>query len=1045
MEAQLGYADALKILGDGHSKILKTIDKLLGGAILVTSAATGQIGLISLLEARDELVSQSSKLISDFGQRVRGARGRNRTDLLVAAHTVLAVNAYFQTLNEADLPIKAANLKITTEEQLGIAGAERQTEGSKKLVDELLNISLPLPEAHRPFEQVTKEMEGRYLSFSQELLDFISGLAVWDRLGQQQRANLSKKVLENVPGEAVLRYQQNFRRLAIDSVEFRLWMQLSDAAASRHAVRDYHSSIETGLAGLQVILESLVADKTSLDWPGQLSATYAAQLDRPVAETAPGETLSGLTVPSLKEGYINPYVKLAEFTADARPAEENWWASAVTCYDIEQFLGGHLTSPRAIEAPMVVLGQPGSGKSLLTKVIAARLPSDQFLPIRVELRHVAADAPIQDQIESALRQATTEQMKWPALVREAGDTLPVVILDGFDELLQSTGTSHSSYLEQVRDFQHRETDQGRRVAFIVTSRTIVANRVRFPERTVIIKMEPFNDQQIRSWVKIWNRANSRYFRNAHIRPFSSQAALSHKDLAGQPLLLLMLSFYDADGNALQQHSNELARAELYEGLLAKFVNREIGKLHPNSDEADREASVSTELDQLSIVAFAMFNRGRKSVSESDLDSDLADLLPDDNTEQEMDRVARRLSRAQLTVGRFFFIHRSQAILDNHKLNHYEFLHSTFGEYLVARLVAKILDQLIVVRSTVVSGFAIRPGSDLPDDRLWDLLSFASISDGSQIVGFTDELIQQFGVSKLTMLRQILRDIFRRSLRARNLGYIGYEPRRLAVPARHAAYSANLLILSLLASNGSIQASELLGIQDSVIETWRSYALLWRAQLDSAGWDGLLNGVQVSRLHGSHAGDLNITHQLTELSDVIWEYDNVNWLTPPPPPNIEEYVFESDATAAKITREAAFLCAPELDLMVHALQPLLANNPRAFSDIMYFSSEAHSALHETVRALIQSAGAGENQQPARKLLLQLLSYDQNFKSISAKLNVNLWSQITAGLSSRRFLVDTDPVVKLYSIILSEFREKSDTADGDNSDDDDDDRRRRRRHR
>ena len=48
--------------------------------------------------------------------------------------------------------------------------------------------------------------------------------------------------------------------------------------------------------------------------------------------------------------------------------------------------------------------------------------------------------------------------------------------------------------------------------------------------------------------------------------------------------------------------------------------------------------------------------------------------------------------------------------------------------------------------------------------------FSSISDGSQIVGFTDELVQQFGASKLTMLRQILRDIFHRSLRARNLGY-----------------------------------------------------------------------------------------------------------------------------------------------------------------------------------------------------------------------------------------------------------------------------------
>jgi hypothetical protein len=1059
MEAQLGYIDALRILGIGHSKTLETIDNLLGGAILAASAVTGQIGLIPLLDARDELILLGNRLIANLGQRTRGARGRNRTDLLVAAHAVIVINSYFQALNEADLPIKTANLGITAEEQLYLAGASRRSGEPGRLVDELFRVSLPLPEAHRPFEQVTKEIEIEYQSFSQELLKFVTGLAVWDSLGPREREKYTTTVLEKVPDEAVLRYQQNFRKLAADSVEFRLWMQLSDAASSRLAVRESYRKVETGLAGLQEILESLVTDKSSLEWAGHLAAAYSAQLDRPVAETAPGETLSGLVVPSLREGYINPHIKLAEFTAEARPAEDNWWEDAIKCYDIQQFLGGYLTSPRATEAPLVVLGQPGSGKSLLTKVIAARLPPDQFLPIRVELRHIAADAPVQDQIESALREATTDQMQWPDLVRHAGDTLPVVILDGFDELLQSTGTSHSGYLEQVRDFQRRETDQGRRVAFIVTSRAIVANRVRFPERTVIIKIEPFSDRQIKSWVNIWNSANSRYFQSTQIRPFSSEAAIGHRDLAAQPLLLLMLSFYDADGNALQQHSYELARAELYEGLLTKFVNREITKLHPDSDESERQNLVSTELDQLSIVAFAMFNRGRKSVSEDDLDADLASLLPGDNTEQKLGRVARRLSRAQLTVGRFFFIHQSQAILDGQKLNDYEFLHSTFGEYLVARLIAKILKQLIAVRSTMVAGFTMRPGSEIPDDRLWDLLSFASISDGSQIIGFIDELVQQFGPDKLAMLRQILGETFRSSLHARTPGYGGYEPRRLAVPARHAAYSVNLLLLNLLAANGPIRASALLGIQDSIIETWRSYALLWWAQLDSSGWDGLLNAVHLKSRFGQHAGDLAITHRRSEESNVIQAFDDVGWLASMPPAATDKYVLESEATAGKVAKEAAFICAPELDLMIHAIQPLLLHNPRAFSDIMCTQGTAHSALHETVRALIQSAGADERQEPARRLLRQLLSYDKNSESIPSKLSSRVLAGSSGTLNIRRFLGNTDPLVQLYSILSSMIGEGSNQEDSslddegvddegvddegvddEFSDDDDDDRHR-----
>src|SRR5205823_4506217 len=134
-----------------------------------------------------------------------------------------------------------------------------------------------------------------------------------------------------------------------------------------------------------------------------------------------------------------------------------------------------------------------------------------YLPIRVELRRVAADKNIKDQIEETLSYVTNERMEWSELARAAGDTLPVVLLDDFDEILQATKVSHSDYLLQVQEFQRREAEQGRRVAVVVTSRIIVADHISFPEGTVLAKLEPFSEEQISRWLEVWNGVNDNYF------------------------------------------------------------------------------------------------------------------------------------------------------------------------------------------------------------------------------------------------------------------------------------------------------------------------------------------------------------------------------------------------------------------------------------------------------------------------------------------------------------------------------------------------------
>ena len=271
------------------------------------------------------------------------------------------------------------------------------------------------------------------------------------------------------------------------------------------------------------------------------------------------------------------------------------------------------------------------------------------------------------------------------------------MLDGFDELLQSTGISHSDYLEKVRDFQRRELDLDRRVAVLVTSRTVVADRVRFPEGAVAVKLEPFHEQQIGQWLDEWNRVNSKYFKDSELRALDVHVVMQHAELAQQPLLLMMLAFYDADSNLLQQ-SGHIGQAELYERLLDKFIRREIAKQSPGASEDEIQTYLTLELTQLSVAALAMFD-GRQFVTEDELKSDLLALM-EDSSRQEPNSISfgGRIAPARLVLGRFFFIHESQANIDSARFATYEFLHATFGEYLVAWIVFRTLKRAIAVRA-----------------------------------------------------------------------------------------------------------------------------------------------------------------------------------------------------------------------------------------------------------------------------------------------------------------------------------------------------------
>ena len=936
MTRQISYADAVRILGEVDSPLLRTIDQILGGAIVVAAVVTGRLEILSLLEARDEMLKRTKALLSRIGKRVRGSRGKARIDLLIAAHAVIAVNSYFEALRHDSLPINLARLELTTSDQFRLAGTSPKANATS-LIEFALSAPMPAPAAHRPYEQTVLALQQTYLAMSERLIKFISGLVIWDQTSASDKSKFRQALLDRTPRRAIEAYEESFRKLSEECPEFRHWIHLTDSIATREA-------IDMGFAQLQREMQDLAGGHAATKWPERLARKYRCAMKEPLVDASPDEHNLGLRIPLLSEGYVPPSFKITEYDADARPAHKSWWDDIPTCSDMAGFIVGHLTSPVATETPLVVLGDPGSGKSLFTTILAASLPPEDYLPVRVELRHVDADKRVRDQIEQAMNDATNERMEWSKLAEEAGDALPVVLLDGYDELLQATKLSHSDYLQEVRDFQRTEASQGRRVAFVVTSRMIAADRIRFPLGTVLVKLEPFSNMEIIRWLDAWNASNSDYFYRHELEPLTLDTVLAQEDLARQPLLLLMLALYDTDSNSLPNGIHALVRADLYEKILVKFIGREVDKRWPGIDERARREQIVKELSELSVLGLGIFNRGLKALSEVDLESDLRAFgFTEDKLDGTAGRLDHRLSEGELAVGRFFFVvHNSQVILRGMHLREYEFLHATFGEYLVARMLLLALERFADEDSSLKDCGNAMTTSSSPDDYLWTLLSFAPLADGSQTIVFIAERMEQLGENRRAKLESCISGLFLSAHQPRSAGYGGYRPTVRDVVARHSIFSANLLMLSLIAADRPIFASRILGNRDDVIERWRSFALLWRSQLGVGGWENLVRMVNVVRETHEDGLDIEICLATEDSRNLSREFGRLDW------PSARE-LDEATRDDVFLGRQGSFMCLLEEDLLIHGSLPLLRNDPQILSDVVTQPDNTRrSVMHEALR-------------------------------------------------------------------------------------------------
>ncbi|NUT22504.1 MAG: ATP-binding protein [Hamadaea sp.] len=826
-DSALSYAGALRILGHYEHKSIERLSKALGGlaltagaALALSSGAAAVPAAVVLaavwgwIDQKNEAMDLLRSVSRAVQGRIHGTRGPERHHLVIAAHTVLAVSAYFEVLQEELGDRNSALVALTAKDRLRLVGGR----GAAGAFDALYEVAVPAPSAARGFAANLSELTNWYFFLTIRTQTFLDGLA-----GQVE-------VDTSVVDRAVARYRSRYLELAATVPEFRIWAMLTETAAINSRLDDVQDRLQ-GLVRVERLLTELAPAKAAY---GPLAEAVhrlnQGVLREPIVPDHAERYHTAVAFPTVEDAFIDPRYRLIPPDADARPADETWWRQQPVRSNLDLLLTTYVTSADGAQAPMLLLGHPGAGKSLLTKVLAGRFPPQAYTIVRVSLRAVNANLRVHDQIQEALDLGTHGRVSWSRLSDEAAATIRVVLLDGLDELLQATTDNRSGYLHDVAEFQRREADLGHPVFVIVTSRTLVADRVNLPPGTVVVKLEDFDGDQIVAWLDRWRRANAPGITAGDVRDVAAADVLTQPELARQPLLLLMLTLYSADPTAIPLDA-DLSAARLYRRLFDNFIRRELSKTKGRARvEADDER-IAEQLQRLALAAFAMFNRGRQNVSDLELASDTIGLRLADGQTERPEEIAFRI------VGRFLFVHADQARTAPGvpAQRAYQFLHATFGEYLIAHRTMELVEDLVLT-----SG---RGSKREPDDgELSTMLAHHPLATRGSILDFAADIFGEYPADQQDRTLRTLENLF---LRVRQRSgtplYPEYRPTPADQVRRLAAYTANLLMLRVALPSPATPFLDLANLwpADEAMTNWRSIVKLWEAGLDESGLTAIL--------------------------------------------------------------------------------------------------------------------------------------------------------------------------------------------------------------
>lgn len=703
-------------------------------AILGNAGSGNIIGFIRAISEKDKLIDLG-KLVLQKILNKKSSDYVTRIDQMKEAYGLICFTAFFDSLDHLlpDDIRKSINLTLKEKEAIFQESAAGEKEDLPTYIKEAarhpdlyedrkkqrsVDIPIIFPDIVYSSARVDKELRRLYEIMADFVFEFVGRLSFQEHAGEKD-VRIFGEGMQELPQMALKQFHEQYLYLCSHFKEFYVFTQMErekereiENTEQYHTLfsclRDIDDKIDISLEKLTELITTLPArekkDKVR-DIAAKLANTYCRSIEKPVVESQDED--EKLIYPLVSEAFIPQRYKLLRYTGQEKLDLADTWDEFDPQRDMTSFWTKYYLDPGSVENILLILGEPGIGKSLLTRVLCARMSSEQSVFIRIPLR----EHDMEDEIESiVLRQLSQDgdlsedisKFKWFA--EEFPDNPITLVFDGYDEVLQATGEVYRRLLQEIRDFQQSCYERGRPVRIIVTSRETLIDKADIPSGALVMKLLEFDDDQKAEWIDIWNEHNHDILEEEGLDDF--RLPENNEDvekLSGQPLLLLMLAIYDADfelkTNSLTKQSGQnqtFNRSMLYDELLRRFVRRELRKgpkgeesAFDEADEFGQKKMVDEEMKKLGIAALGMFVREKLSLTADELDHDL-EYMKAKSAHYSMSN-KMMLKNAEIVFGSFFFIHHSEMKTGKNKKDAtYEFMHKTFYEFLVADLVLSYL-------------------------------------------------------------------------------------------------------------------------------------------------------------------------------------------------------------------------------------------------------------------------------------------------------------------------------------------------------------------
>ncbi len=710
--------------------ILNAFDSLTDAAIIFSPIVLGPqfLPLLELMDIKNKLFELGHKVYDAIVQKIEPDY-IGRMEQIRAAYALICYTAYFDVLQDSLSKDVRKKLKCKLEKKRELIEKSIESDETLQLAQNIHG-DLLYADHVNSFSDIKERLASTYERITNGLIKMVVEESIFneDEDADKRAFDEFKQAVNNIPKEAIKVYEAQYISLADQFNDFAMFAQLQNFEGLSNALKQNKNvmdllvrstnQIDIGLRNLNSIVTSISTNYNEIqaqDIVNELKNKYIATINEPIIDdkeiTSDSETIK-LQYPKIVDAFIPQSYKCISYSQKGIKLENtSLWKQVPIQHDLDKFFVKYLYSPDSISYPLIILGQPGSGKSLLTKVLSAQLMSSSYTVIRIPLRDVNADDGIDILVEDQIKKITNRPLTtqgYGGFASQFNQKPLVIILDGYDELLQAKGDVFSGYLEKIRRFQQEQQNQRRPVRIIVTSRITLIDKARIPENSTVLRLMEFNPQQRKAWIDIWNNTNADYFIKSNIKPLSLPSKEKNKknsiiELAEQPLLLLMLALYDSEANELAQ-TNNIKRTELYDNLLRRFVRRERSRYvtrFADKSTDEQERIIDEEMNRLGVVAIGMYNRRDVVIHSEELERDIDAYQVHRN---DGSPVAHSLTEADSVLSGFFFIHKSTAqegeANSDKQTYAYEFLHNTFGEFLAADFILR--NTIIEVRKNHIN-------------------------------------------------------------------------------------------------------------------------------------------------------------------------------------------------------------------------------------------------------------------------------------------------------------------------------------------------------